>query len=82
MKVSSRSQHSCAQVYIIFNGVSKQIVNYIERKKAASTNRDVYRTRWVAWARQQMTWKAEWKQVLSNDEKKFNLDGPDGAAYN
>ena len=26
-KVSSRSQHSCAQVYVVLSGVSKQTVN-------------------------------------------------------
>ena len=37
--------------------------------------------RQVAWARQHMTWKAEWKQTLFSDEKKFNLHGPESAAY-
>ena len=38
-------------------------------------------TRRVAWARQHMAWKAEWKQVLFSDEKKFDLDRQDGVAY-
>ena len=37
--------------------------------------------RQVAWARQHMTWKAEWKQTLFSDEKKFNLHGRDSGAY-
>ena len=77
-KVSSGSQHSCAQVYVI----SKHIV--IERKnRQPRLTDDVHKTRRVAWARQHMTWKAEWKQLglLFSDEKKLNVDGPDSAAY-
>ena len=32
----------------------------------------------LAWAKDHMHWKDEWMQVIFSDEKKFNLDGPDG----
>ena len=59
-----------------------KLLMYRKKKKTAKTDRrDVHKTRRVAWARQHMTWKAEWKQLLFSDGQKFNLDGPDVAAY-
>lgn len=33
------------------------------------------------WAKDKITWAHNWQDVTWSDEKKFNLDGPDGFAY-
>jgi len=35
----------------------------------------------LEWARDHMSWTSEWHKVIFSDEKKFNLDGPDGYKY-
>ncbi|CAF4387622.1 unnamed protein product [Rotaria magnacalcarata] len=35
----------------------------------------------LTWSKDHMTWNNEWNKVIWSDEKKFNLDGPDGASY-
>lgn len=35
----------------------------------------------IAWSQPKLAWDDEWQRLIFSDEKKFNLDGPDGLAY-
>lgn len=35
----------------------------------------------IEWGRKHMSWDVEWTNVIFSDEKKFNLDGPDGFSH-
>lgn len=42
---------------------------------------DLHKGHRVAWSEPKLEWNNEWRQIIFSDEKKFNLDGPDGLAY-
>ncbi|GBM31326.1 hypothetical protein AVEN_91315-1 [Araneus ventricosus] len=42
----------------------------------------IHKQRRVDWAKYNQNWKDQWHHVIFSDEKKFNLDDPDGLEFN
>lgn len=40
-----------------------------------------HKSKRLQWAAAHQTWNHEWRNVIFSDEKRFNLDGPDGYSY-
>uniref|UniRef100_A0A915DS67 Transposable element Tc3 transposase n=1 Tax=Ditylenchus dipsaci TaxID=166011 RepID=A0A915DS67_9BILA len=49
--------------------------------KATPNLTDQHRRDRLEFAHLHMSWTHEWESVIFSDEKKFNLDGPDGFSY-
>ena len=90
-KVSSNASISASTIAHDFDlKVSPRTIN---RARAACSTLDyqkmrstppldsVRKAKRLQWAKQHMTWNLEWSQIVWSDEKKFNLDGPDGYSY-
>ena len=52
-----------------------------QKKRSSPALKDRHKEYRLKWAREHMQWDKEWETVVWSDEKKFNLDGPDGFNY-
>ena len=67
----------------------RTIINYLHRsetfeftkKVSKPTLTDKHKAKRLEFARIHHTWTNQWHNVIFSDEKKFNMDGPDGYAY-
>jgi len=65
------------------NQSSYKKVKHLEKdeKRRSPALTIVHKDLRLTWAKDHMTWNNEWHKVVWSDEKKFNLDGPDGFSY-
>lgn len=91
LREASNKNVSCSQIIDNLNlKVSRWTVNRVikrsgilkhKKKKRSPALLTRHKEARMKWAKSHMTWNKEWQKVVWSDEKKFNLDGPDGFSY-
>ena len=79
-QIKSKSGVNCSRSTV--RRIIKSSKNIVRRKfKKIPPLTKKHKDNRLTFAREYMAWTNEWKKVVFTDEKKFNLDGPDGYKY-
>jgi transposase len=91
IRLASNKTISCSQIASDLNAkVSRWTINSVlkeceflkyQKKKSSPPLANKHKENRLKWARKYMTWNQEWHNIVWSDEKRFNLDGPDGYSY-
>jgi hypothetical protein len=52
-----------------------------KKRKPTPVLTDQHKKTRLYWSEEKTSWKEQWKSIIFSDEKKWNLDGPDGHQY-
>ncbi len=91
LRTASNKSISCAKISQDLNlKLSRWTINRVikrskilkkKKKKRSPPLTKLHKDLRLNWGKDHMTWNEEWRKVVWSDEKKFNLDGPDGFSY-
>lgn len=80
-KVKNKLDLTHVSISTIWNSVTNSKNFKYQKMKAGPKLEIEHKSNRLKWARKYIHWTHEWQNIIFSDEKKFNLDGPDGFRY-